>query len=69
MARKQRNKLTNNMKKSLGIIILCGLVIGCVNDNVSDLESYVQKTKAKKPGKIEPLPDVKTYDNHQLRAK
>ena len=64
MARKQRNKLTNNMKKSLGIIILCGLVIGCVNDNVSDLESYVQKTKAKKPGKIEPLPDVKTYDTY-----
>lgn len=63
-ARKQRNKPAKNFRKSLGIIILCSLVIGCVNDNVSDLESYVQKTKAKKPGKIEPLPDVKTYDTY-----
>jgi len=37
---------------------------GCVNDNVSDLQTYVQKTKAKKPAPIPPLPDAKTYETY-----
>ena len=50
--------------KVFGAIALSALLVGCVNDNVSDLQSYVEQTKAKKAGSIEPLPDVKTYDTY-----
>lgn len=61
---KQHNKLFSKLRASLGLLALCGTILGCVNDNVSDLEQYIQQTKAKKPGKIEPLPDVKTYETY-----
>ena len=40
------------------------LMFGCVNDNVSDLQTYVNQVKAKKPGKIDPLPEVKAYETY-----
>lgn len=63
-AKSEKQKLIHRISKSLGVVTLCGLIIGCVNDNVSDLQAYVEKEKAKKPGPIEPLPDVKTYETY-----
>ena len=63
MTNKHKN-LLNKVRTALVTITLCGFVIGCGNDNVSDLEGYVQKVKAKKPPPIEPLPEVKTYETY-----
>ena len=52
------------LRSSIGSFILCSLLAGCVNDNVSDLQSYVDKTKAKKAGNIEPLPEIKTHETY-----
>jgi len=52
-------------KKQFAILLLTSLsLFGCVNSNVSDLQDYVNQTKAKKAGKIEPLPDVQAYENY-----
>ena len=46
------------------MIAVSFMLAGCGNDNVSDLQTYVQKVKAKKPAPIPPLPDVKTYETY-----
>ncbi len=51
-------------RKTLWIVLISIALTGCVNDNVSDLQSYVQQTKAKKPPPIPPLPDAKTYETY-----
>ena len=51
--------------RNLARIILASLALaGCVNDNVSDLQSYVQTIKAKKPAPIPPLPEAKSYETY-----
>lgn len=72
LAIKRRQKLIKMFRNALSVATLCGLMLGCVNDNVSDLQQYVNKTKAKKAGRIDPLPDIKshetyTYDETTLR--
>lgn len=39
--------------------VLPVLLSGCVGGDQSDLEEYVRKVKARDPGPIEPLPDIK----------
>ncbi len=56
--------LVRKIGKAVGVIALSTLIAGCVNDNMSDLQGYVEQTKAKKGGAIEPLPDVKTYETY-----
>ena len=60
----RQQKLMKILRNVLGVTTLCGLMLGCVNDNVSDLQQYVEKTKSKKAGKIEPLPDIKTHETY-----
>ncbi|WP_455376161.1 pilus assembly protein PilP [Kaarinaea lacus] len=64
VAKSGQQKLFHKIRTSLGLLVLSGLIIGCVNDNVSDLQNYVENEKSKKPGPIEPLPDVKTYETY-----
>ena len=59
-----RYNLIRPLKRTVTITFLSLLVFGCVNDNVSDLQQYIDKTKAKKVGKIEPLPEVKSYETY-----
>lgn len=40
-------------------VLLSVLFAGCGGADKSDLEDYVQKVKARDPGPIEPLPDIK----------
>jgi len=58
-----------NMTKLLGystklflIGVLCVGLLACGEENISDLDEYVQQVKARKKGKVPALPDVKTYD-------
>ena len=41
---------------ALSLLLLLG---GCVSSDQTDLEEYVRKVKARDPGAIEPLPDIK----------
>ena len=40
-------------------VLLSALLAGCSSGDQSDLEDYVQKVRARDPGPIEPLPDIK----------
>ena len=50
--------------RHLGTIFVSLALFGCVNDNVADLQQYVNAAKARKAGKIEPLPEVQAYENY-----
>jgi len=64
MATKQYNFSGSAIVKTCVVIFASVALFGCVNSNVSDLQDYVASVKAKKPGKIEPLPDVQVYENY-----
>jgi len=64
MATKQYNLSCNVIVKIFVVIFASVALFGCVNSNVSDLQDYVASIKARKPGKIEPLPDVHVYENY-----
>ncbi len=38
------------------------LLSGCANEDMSDLKKYVSKVKARDPGQIEPLPEIKQIE-------
>lgn len=43
----------------LAVVVMTLAVVGCSGGNLSDLQGYVEKVKARDPGPIEPLPDIK----------
>lgn len=50
------------MKKILLSIVVLGSLAGCSSsDNYEDLSSWMKQEEKKMVGKIQPLPDVKTY--------
>jgi len=49
--------------KPVVLISLCSLsLFGCVNDDVSDLEQYIQSVKARPKGTIPLLPEIKVVE-------
>lgn len=48
------------------IAALMSLVLlgGCANRDMSDLEAYVAQVKARDPGQIEPLPEIKQVETY-----
>ena len=44
---------------AIGILTL---VAACGDDGMQDLRQFVKKTKARKPGRIEPLPEIKQIE-------
>ncbi len=48
-----------------GVLIL---VLSSCGGNTDDLESWVDRIKAKPPGRIEPMPDVKVYQPHDYSS-
>lgn len=40
-------------------------LLACSGENVSDLETYVQEVKARKKGKVKPLPPVQTFGTYE----
>jgi len=60
------------MKRTILIIASLLTLSGCVNNDMTDLQAYVQTTKANHKGKVEPLPEFKThppyaYDAQEIR--
>jgi type IV pilus assembly protein PilP len=44
------------------------LIAGCVSNNMSDLETYVEEVKARKSGNIPPLPEIKPYERYLYQS-
>ena len=55
------SKNNNSLRLILLVVLLVG-VAGCSN-NMSELETYVADIKAKPPGDIPPIPEIKTYES------
>lgn len=45
-------------------LLSIALAAGCSSGGHQDLENYVARIKAKKSGRIEPLPEFKTYESY-----
>ena len=53
--------------KIVSVAILTAALAAC-GGNTEDLESWVDNIKAKPPGRIEPMPDVKVYQPHDYSS-
>lgn len=56
-----------NKLRILLVISVSSFLIAC-GGNTDDLESWVDTIKAKPPGRIEPMPDVKVYQPHDYSS-
>jgi type IV pilus assembly protein PilP len=49
--------------------MLFALVLtGCISQDMSDLKGYVKEVKARKPGEIEPLPEIRQIETFAYKA-
>ena len=51
----------------LGFLTLA-LLTGCAGDDISDLQQYAAEVKAREPGPIEPLPEIKQIETFVYEA-
>jgi type IV pilus assembly protein PilP len=49
-------------------LAVCALLGGCAGGDMSDLQQYVAKVKAREPGPIEPLPEIKQVETFAYQA-
>ena len=52
----------------VGVVILLAALTACSDSRFSDLEDYVQRTKAKPAERIPPLPEFKLYETFAYSA-
>lgn len=45
------------------LILLAGLLIGCSDNTMRDLETYVAEVKARNPGPIPPIPEIRQAES------
>lgn len=64
---KRFGTLTRKTNRLPLLAVAALLLSGCANDQ-SDLERFVAAEKAKKPGPIEPLPQIRPYDTFTYQA-
>ncbi|MDX1444304.1 MAG: pilus assembly protein PilP [Gammaproteobacteria bacterium] len=60
-------RLSRNGK--LAAIVGCTLLLSACANDMSDLQQFVQQEKSKKPGPIEPLPQIKPYESFTYEAQ
>jgi type IV pilus assembly protein PilP len=51
------------------ILLSAGWLGACSNKGMSDLEAYVAEVKARDPGQIEPLPEIKQVETYVYRPE
>jgi len=56
-------KLLSSGTKLCLIAVLSVGLLACGEENISDLDEYVQKVKLRKKGRVPALPEVKSYDS------
>lgn len=60
--------LNHRPGRLLAIVVGSLLLSACAND-MSDLRQFVEQEKSKKPGPIEPLPQIKPYESFTYEAE
>lgn len=55
--------------RNLLLVVLALLFVACSSQQYSDLDNYVEDVKKKTKGRIEPLPEVKTYEAYVYQAQ
>jgi len=48
----------------LTVLALLPLLVGCVNDSISDLRQFTDEVKARPAGRIPPLPEIKQVETY-----
>ncbi len=56
------HKLIKNIKRLAVVSVCCFSLSACVNEDVSDLEQYIQSVRAKPKGTIPLLPEIKVVE-------
>lgn len=52
----------NSLRTVFALIALPMFLQGCADSNMDDLRAYVEEVKARKPGRIEPLPELQQVE-------
>ncbi|MCO6717106.1 pilus assembly protein PilP, partial [Streptomyces sp. CHB19.2] len=50
------------MRTPLLLCLLTGMLVGCGSSDTSDLQAFMDETRAKPRGSIEPLPQFRAYE-------
>lgn len=50
------------------LLVFSSLLAACGGQDVSDLETFIQTTKAKYTGNVESLPEIKPYESYRYHA-
>jgi type IV pilus assembly protein PilP len=51
------------------LLALAGLLAGCVNAEIQDLQNFINDVKSRRPARIDPLPEVKTFESFYYQAQ
>lgn len=65
---RKANRLKSILSKRLLALGLLSALLSACGGNTGDLEVWVDNIKAKPPGRIEPMPDVKVYQPHDYSS-
>lgn len=69
MIRCDNKTLNMILRNSLGLLVVMLSLVGCSSQHYSDLDKYIADVKRKTKGRIEPLPEVKTYESYTYQAQ
>lgn len=50
--------MSRALRQGIGALAACGLLGACGQPNLDELETYVERVKARPPGALEPIPKV-----------
>ncbi len=56
------------MKRIFASFLACFILVGCSNDGLDDLRTFVQTAHADKKPKVEPIPEIKPYEAFEYSA-
>ena len=68
MNRYDRQTSISTLRKCLGVMVMLLSLSACTSHHYSDLDKYIEDVKRKTKGRIEPLPEVKTYESYTYQA-
>ena len=69
MIKRDNNNRLKTLRNMLGVMVAFLFVSACSSHNYSDLDKYIEDVKRKTKGRIEPLPEVKTYESYTYQAQ
>jgi type IV pilus assembly protein PilP len=54
--------MSRALRQGIGVLAACGLLGACGQPNLDELETYVERVKARPPAALEPIPEVPQVD-------